>query len=150
MDKDNILKNLKMIESSISAVIAQMEAEKGEVETTIADVRKFAILEEVFRENGKVKADKLSELAIKYGKTPGSSGGYFSGDLPSMTSKADDARIPESLLKPNWFNGEWRYLTEEGLRVVIAKRAEWGEDWLDRIPLEIVGSKADKETIISF
>jgi|GEM_PF-689901 len=150
MHKDNILKDLKKIRASVSAVIDQIEAENKDVSATVADIRKFAILEEVYRAGGKVTANDISDFAVKYGRTPGSCGGYYSGNSPSMTGKGDDERIPKSLLKPNWFTGEGRYLTRDGLYLVEKKRAEWGEDWLKRIPLNIVSSEIDVLTVVSF
>jgi len=151
MDKTSVLEDLKRIQASLSAVIAEIESENGGgVSATITEIRKVAILEEVYRARGKVTVRQLSDFALKYGKTPGSCGGYFSGKSPSMTGNEDDKRIPESLLKTDWFTGEGRYLTEEGLRVVLDKRAEWGKDWLDRIPREIVKSEVNVLTVITF
>lgn len=148
MEKKHLLNDLKRIQASITAVINQLESEKTGVTATIADIRRLAILEEVCRAGGTVKPEDISKFAKKYGKTPSSCAGYFSGKSPSMTG--NDELIAKGLLKANWFTGEGRYLTDTGLRLVMEKRDEWGEDWLERIPIEIVCSEANTLTFINF
>ncbi|TCL54482.1 hypothetical protein EDD76_12086 [Kineothrix alysoides] len=149
MDKTKLLKDLKRIEASLAAVIHQIESENTGITATIAVVRKIAILEEVFRAGGKVTAEEVSKFAIKYGKTPSSCAGYYSGKSPSMTTN-EELIDDKALLKYNWFTSDWRYLTNTGLLLVREKRDEWGEDWLDRVPLDIVGSDANTLTYINF
>ena len=147
MNTASVLKDLKRIEASLAAVILQLEAENAGVKATVAEVRKAAVLEEVYRAGGKVTPGDLSRFSEEYGKTPSSSAGYFSGKAPSMTV---DQLIAATLLKPNWFTGTGRYLTGQGLRVVLEKREAWGDDWLDRIPREILKSQVNALSVITF
>lgn len=130
-----ILDELKEIEARVSALIQRMEAEHKAVTTTVGEVRRLAILEEVFRNNGKATPQEISDYAKKYGKTPSSCAGYYSGKSPSMAA-SDDRQT--------------RLLTETGRKIAQATRDEWGEDWLDRIPLNIIGNHHTPDAEISF
>lgn len=65
---------------------------------------------------------KLSEIVRKYGKDPRGAAGYFKGYNSSMKGIA----------------GGKRALTDEGVRKIEDANERFGEDWLDRIPLNIV------------
>lgn len=130
-----ILDELKNIEARISALIQRMEAEHKAITATVGEVRRIAILEEVFRNNGKATPQEISDYAKKYGKTPSSCAGYYSGKSPSM-SASDDKQT--------------RQLTETGKRIVQETREMWGEDWLDRVPMNVVGCYQAPDAEISF
>lgn len=130
-----ILDELKEIEARVSALIQRMEAEHKAITVTVGEVRRIAILEEVFRNNGKATPQEISDYAKKYGKTPSSCAGYYSGKSPSM-SASDDKQT--------------RQLTETGKRIVQETREMWGEDWLDRVPINVVGCYQAPDAEISF
>lgn len=130
-----ILDELKEIEARVSALIQRMEAEHKAVTTTVGEVRRLAILEEVFRNNGKATPQEISDYAKKYGKTPSSCAGYYSGKSPSMTASEDR---------------QTRQLTETGERIVKETREKWGEDWLDRVPMSVIGNHHMPDAEISF
>ena len=130
-----ILEELKEIEAKVSALIKRIESEDKSVVTTVGEVRKIAILEEVYRLGGIATAQQISDFARKYGKTPSSTAGYYSGNKPSLIATADR---------------EARELTETGKQVVKETREKWGDNWLDRIPLDIVGNEYTQEAEVSF
>lgn len=130
-----ILDELKEIEARISALIQRMEAEHKAITATVGEVRRLAILEEVFRNKGRATPQEISNYAKKYGKTPSSCAGYYSGKSPSM-SASDDKKT--------------RLLTETGKRIVQETREMWGEDWLDRVPMNVIGSHQTPNAEISF
>ena len=132
---NTILRELKEIEAKVTALISRLEAEGTSVVTTVGEVRKIAILEEVYRLGGTATAQEISDFARKYGKTPSSTAGYYSGNKPSLVATADR---------------EARELTESGKQVVIETREKWGADWLDRIPLDIIGNEYTSEAEVSF
>ena len=72
---------------------------------------------------------------VKYGKTPSSCAGYYSGKSPSLAASEDR---------------EFRLLTETGKRLVLEAREKWGKDWLNRIPLDIVGNSETIGAEVSF
>lgn len=119
-----VLDELKEIEAHVSALIQRMEAEHKAVTATVREVRRRAILEEVFRNSGKATRQEISDCAKKYGRDPGACSGYYSGKEPSMRSG----------------EGEIRLLTESGSKIVRETREKWGEDWLDRVPLNVIGN----------
>ena len=130
-----VLEELKEIEAKVSALINRLESEDKSVVTTVAEIRKIAILEEVYRLGGTATPQEISDLARKYGKTPSSTAGYYSGTKPSLAATA---------------NREARELTETGKQVVKETRDKWGENWLDRVPLDIVGNVYTPEAEVSF
>lgn len=130
-----VLDELKEIEAKVSALINRLESQDKRVVATVADVRKIAILEEIYRIGGSATAQEISDFARKYGKTPSSTAGYYSGNKPSLVATADRKA---------------RELTETGKKVVKETRENWGDDWLDRIPLDIVGNEYTPEAEISF
>lgn len=131
----SVLDELKEIEARVSALIQRMEAEHKAVTTTVGEVRRLAILEEVFRRSGQVTPQEISDLAKKYGKTPSSCAGYYSGKSPSMVASEDR---------------KTRQLTETGKKMVQEIRDMWGENWLDRLPLAIVGNSYTSDAEIAF
>ena len=88
---------------------------------------RFAILEEIYRCSGSVTPEQISEFAVKYGKTPSSCAGYYSGKKPSLKASDDRKR---------------RLLTKQGEETVLAARHRWGDDWLDRVPQSIIANDA--------
>lgn len=130
-----ILDELKEIEARVSALIQRMESEHTAITATVGEVRRLAILEEVFRNNGKATPREISDYAKKYGKTPSSCAGYYSGKSPSM-SASDDKRT--------------RLLTETGKRIVQETREMWGDDWLDRVPMNVIGCHLTPDAEVSF
>lgn len=130
-----VLEELKEIEARTSALIKRLESENKRVSATVGEVRKVAILEEVSRIGGSATPQEISDFARKYGKTPSSSAGYYSGKKPSMIASKDR---------------QSRLLTTTGEQTVAKARAEWGDDWLERVPLEIVGNKYTPDSEISF
>jgi len=130
-----VLEELKEIEAKVSALINRLESEDKGVVTTIGEVRKIAILEEVYRLGGIATAQEISDFARKYGKTPSSTAGYYSGNKPSLVATADRKA---------------RELTETGKLVVEETREKWGDNWLDRIPLDVVGNEYTPDAEVSF
>lgn len=130
-----ILEELKEIEARVSALIQRMESEHTAITATVGEVRRLAILEEVFRNNGKATPREISDYAKKYGKTPSSCAGYYSGKSTSM-SASDDKRT--------------RLLTETGKRIVQETREMWGDDWLDRVPMNVIGCHLTPDAEVSF
>lgn len=135
MQNEIILKELHEIAARVDILIRRLETEDAAVVTTVGEVRKIAILEEVYRLGGKVTPHQISELARKYGRDPSACGGYYGGKTASM--KADHTR-------------QFRELTDAGKKSVEDTRTTWGEDWLDRIPMDIVSSQRAADTEISF
>lgn len=131
----SVLEELKAIEARVSALIRRMEAEQKAATATVGEIRRLAILEEVYRNAGRATPQDISEYAIKYGKTPSSCAGYYSGKSPSLVASEDR---------------EFRLLTETGNRLVLEAREKWGKDWLDRIPLDIVGNSETIGAEVSF
>jgi hypothetical protein len=133
-----IIAELKRINASIATLITQLEADPSNVLITasIETIRKIAVLEEIYRSGGSVTPGELSSFTTKYGKTPSSAAGYFSGRKPSLIA-SDDRRN--------------RLLSEHGQELVNNMRKEWGYDWLDRIPLAtIADSNVSKSLEVSF
>lgn len=131
----SVLEELRAIEARVSALIRRMEAEQKAATATVGEIRRLAILEEVYRKAGRATPEDISGYAIKYGKTPSSCAGYYSGKSPSLAASEDR---------------EFRLLTETGNRLVLEAREKWGKDWLDRIPLDIVGNSETIGAEVSF
>lgn len=133
-----ITAELKRINASITTLINQLEADPQNtvVTTQIVNVRKIAVLEEIARCGGSVTPAQVSAFAKKYGKTPSSTAGYFSGTKPSLIASEDR---------------QFRLLSDYGQELVNTTREKWGDDWLNRIPLTtIADSNVDKTLEISF
>lgn len=126
IEMQELLKELREIEARVSAIIARLESENKTTVTTVAEVRRLAILEEVYRAGGSVTAKQIADFAKKYGKTPSSTAGYYSGAKPSLVATADKSK---------------RKLTETGYLLVEEMRERCGEDWLNRVPRDIVSNK---------
>ena len=120
--------------------IRRLEKEDTAIVATVGEVRKAAILEEVYRLGGSVAPETISDLARKYGRDPSACGGYYSGKAPSLKAAIASGAGLQAL----------RQLTDTGRQSVQDTRAAWGEDWLDRIPMDIVGSQRAADTEISF
>lgn len=131
----SLLDELKEMQAKLSAIIVRLEAEHNTVTAMLAEIRRVAVLEEIYRAGGTVTAKEVSCFAEKYGKTPNSTAGYYSGNKPSLTASED--RLA-------------RVLTETGRMIVLEKREEWGEDWLERVPMEIVSNAYARDTEIVF
>ena len=136
MQVKSVLSELKEIEARVSGLVQRMEAEDGAITATVCEVRKYAILEEVFRNGERATPEEISDFAKKYGKTPSSTAGYYSGKNPSLTKSVGDDKI--------------RQLTETGKEMVLEARNKWGADWLDRVPLDLIGSNQTPNAAISF
>lgn len=130
-----IVDELREIEAKVSALIRRLEAENKAVTATVAEIRRLAVLEEIFKKGGSVTPDEISELARKYGKTPSSCAGYYSGNAPSMSASADK---------------KTRVLTDTGKRIVQETREKWGNDWLDRLPMDVIRNAYTKVAEVSF
>lgn len=103
-------------------VLLQSSGDMKQVQVYV--IRLYAILEEVYRKDGIVTAEELSEFARKWGKDPRGNAGYFTGNNASLKGISNGRRA----------------LTEEGQKVVLNTRDEYGADWLDRVDLEYVGN----------
>lgn len=128
-----MLKELKEINAKIAAVIIRLETEHKTVVTTLAEGRRVAILEEIYRAGGTVTAKEVVYFAEKYGKKASSTAGYYSGKKPSL--------VTEQLS---------RNLTEAGKWIVAEKRKEWGDDWLERILMNIVSDEYTQDIEVVF
>ena len=148
MYNESYLKELYSIRDRVNALISLMEREDGNEDgkkmtttkiiakkTTVGEVKKKAILEEIYRMGGTTTPDVISELAIKYGRKPSSTAGYYSGKKPSLIATVDKKA---------------RKLTPYGESIVEQTRTDWGEDWLDRVPLDIVGNENTPDMEIEF
>ena len=148
MRNESYLKELYAIRDRVNALIALMEREDSNEDgkkltttkiiakkTTVGEVKKKAILEEIYRLGGTTTPDVISELAIKYGRNPSSTAGYYSGKKPSLIATEDKKA---------------RKLTPYGESIVKQTRTDWGEDWLDRVPLDIVGNENTPDMEIEF
>ncbi|WP_461810594.1 hypothetical protein [Faecalimonas sp.] len=132
---NSIVNELKEIQAKVTALINLLESENKSSIATVSEVRKVAVLEEVFRLGGIATPQEISEIAKKYGKTPSSTAGYYSGKKPSMEATEDRSA---------------RRITDTGIKVVEETRQLWGEDWLDRLPMDIIGNEHTPDTEISF
>lgn len=150
MRNESYLKELYAIRDRVNALISLMEREDSNEDkkmtttkiiakkTTVGEVKKKAILEEIYRMGGTTTPDVISELAIKYGRKPSSTAGYYSGKKPSLIATVDKKA---------------RKLTPYGESIVEQTRTDWGEDWLDRferMPLDIVGNENTPDMEIEF
>ena len=148
MYNESYLKELYSIRDRVNALISLMEREDSNEDgkkmtttkiiakkNTVGEVKKKAILEEIYRMGGTTTPDVISELAIKYGRKPSSTAGYYSGKKPSLIATVDKKA---------------RKLTPYGESIVEQTRTDWGEDWLDRVPLDIVGNENTPDMEIEF
>ncbi|MFZ5899165.1 MAG: hypothetical protein ACOYU7_08385 [Bacillota bacterium] len=130
-----LVDRLSVLEQEIKAIrvkINNLYAEGGK-EILVSTIRYVAPLADVQRAGGVVTPLELSWFCRKYGKNPKGAAGYFTGARPSMRSISEDQRA----------------ITEDGLARVKQIEAEYGEDWLDRIPLDVVGNpEVDGHTLI--
>ena len=123
MTQQEILHQLKEIQAQVNGLIQALEREEQNepITATVGEVRRAAILEEVYRQ--------------RYGRSPRSCGGYYSGAAPSMTASPDKTR---------------RQLTSVGTELVLETRKKWGEDWLDRLPMDVLSNPHTPDTTIAF
>ena len=137
MTNQEILHQLKEIQGQVNGLIQALEREEQSqsVTATVGEVRRAAILEEVYRQGGIVTAADISVFAQRYGRSPRSCGGYYSGAAPSMTASPDKTR---------------RQLTSVGTELVLETRKKWGEDWLDRLPMDVLSNPHTPDTTIAF
>ena len=63
----SLLDELKEMQAKLSAIIARLEAEHNTVTATLAEIRRVAVLEEIYRAGGMVTAKEVSCFAEKYG-----------------------------------------------------------------------------------
>jgi hypothetical protein len=127
---------LALIEQELKAVKIQLRnlyAAEGAKEMMVQTIRALAPLAEVSRAGGSVTPLELSWFCRKYGKHPKGAAGYFTGAKPSMRSSADGKRV----------------ITDYGRARLRRVEMEYGEDWLDRVPLDLVSNpEVDPDTII--
>ncbi|MBE0466745.1 MAG: hypothetical protein IBX71_05915 [Candidatus Desulforudis sp.] len=127
---------LSLIEQDLKAVKVQLRnlyAAEGGKEIPVHTIRALAPLAEVVRAGGNVSPLELSWFCRKYGKHPKGAAGYFTGTSPSMKSGEGDRRM----------------ITDQGLARVRQAEMEYGKDWLDRVPLDIVANpEVDADTLI--
>ena len=137
MTTKEILHQLKEIQGQVNGLIQALEREEQSqpVTATVGEVRRAAILEEVYRQGGSVTAADISAFAQRYGRSPRSCGGYYSGAAPSLTASGDKTR---------------RELTAVGTELVLEARKKWGEDWLDRLPMSVLSNPHTPDTTIAF
>lgn len=128
-----VLMELKEIQAKVSALIVQLEASDKKIHTSVAEIRRVAVLEEIYRAGGSVTAKQVAEFAKKYGKTASSTAGYYSGRKPSLVATDDRTA---------------RKLTEAGIEIVMKMREKCGEDWIDKVPLEVIGNEYTPDTEI--
>ena len=131
IEMQELLKELWEIEARVSAIIARLESENKTTVTTVAEVQRLAILEEIYRAGGSVTAKQIADFAKKYRKIPSSTAGYYFGRKPSLVA-TDDRTAGK--------------LTETGIEIVMKMREKCGEDWLDKVPLEVVGNEYTLDT----
>ena len=115
----NVIEELKRIQAAVTNLIEVLESSP--------ENKTVAILEEIYQCSGSVTPEQISEFAVKYGKTPSSCAGYYSGKKPSLKASDDRKR---------------RLLTKQGEETVLAARQRWGDDWLDRVPQSIIANDA--------
>lgn len=123
LDKKVIINELQKISAKVEALISVLQSEESSIVATVEEIRKVAVLEEIERLGGSATPSEISEIAKKWGKTPSSTAGYYSGKLPSLEA-----------------DGSKRKLTSQGEKIVKNYREQWGEDWVERVPLDIVGN----------
>ena len=135
---NTVLKGLLEIKAQVDSLILVLQSENAKTTAFIEEVRKIAVLEEVYRLGGSATPRHIADIATKYGKAPSSTAGYYSGKSPSLEASVDS-------------NGDAiRKLTAQGEANVLHYRAVWGADWLQRIPLNIVGNSNTKKAEIAF
>ena len=136
MTNQEILHQLKEIQGQVNGLIQALEREEQSqsVTATVGEVRRAAILEEVYRQGGSVTAADISVFAQRYGRSPRSCGGYYSVAAPLAASE-DKTR---------------RELTAVGTELVLEAREKWGEDWLDRLPMDVLSNPHTPDTTIAF
>lgn len=149
MRNESYLKELYSIRDRVNALIALMERENSNEDgkkltttkiiakkTTVGRSQEEGIfLKRYIEWGGTTTPDVISELAIKYGRNPSSTAGYYSGKKPSLIATEDKKA---------------RKLTTYGESIVKQTRTDWGEDWLDRVPLDIVGNENTPDVEIEF
>jgi len=85
------------------------------------EVRKFAILEQVYRENGVVTPEELSEIAKSVGRKPQGLAGFFKNPGAVMEQSVNNTRR----------------LTKRGEKIVVDARERYGNDFLEKIQDEL-------------
>lgn len=135
-------KTLEMLTNRLGAIEQELRAVKlqirnlyadGEKEIMVHTVRWVAPLAEVERAGGVVTPLELSWFCRKYGKNPKGVAGYFTGAKPSMRS----------------VEGDKRAITEDGRARIRQIELEYGEGWLEKIPLDVVGDpEVDPDSVI--
>ena len=127
MTNQEILHQLKEIQGQVNGLIQALEREEQSqsVTATVGEVRRAAILEEVYRQGGSVTAADISVFAQRYGRSPRS----------CLAASEDKTR---------------RELTAVGTELVLEAREKWGEDWLDRLPMDVLSNPHTPDTTIAF
>lgn len=78
-------------------------------------------------------------MEVKYGRNPSTTAGYYLGKKPSLIATESNIEGKKS-----------RKLTPYGESVVKQTRSEWGDDWLERVPLDIVSNENNPDMEIEF
>lgn len=136
MTTQEVLRQLKEIQGQVTGLIQALERDEEEdkaVVATVGEVRRVAILEEVYRQGGSATVADISAFAQRYGRSPRSCGGYYSGTAPSLRKQ-----------------GSGRELTPMGVQLVMEARQKWGDDWLDRLPMDVLSNPHTPDTTIAF
>lgn len=122
----SLVDRLAILEQELRVIKTQIHNlySEGGKEVLVATIRWVAPLAEVVRAGGVVTPVELSWFCRKYGKNPKGAAGYFTGMRPSMRSLDDDKRA----------------ITEDGRARVLQMEIEYGPDWLERVPLDLVGN----------
>lgn len=136
--KETVLKELLEIKAKVDALVSFLQSEETSVTASIEEIRKIAVLEEIYRLGGSATPAEISAIAKKYGKSPSSTAGYYSGKIPSLKACEDSN------------NNTIRKLTPQGEFIVKQYRYKWGEDWIEHIPLDVVGNSNTRTTEIAF
>lgn len=136
-EKDTVLKELLEIKAKVDALVLILQSEDSATTANIAEIRKIGVLEEIYRLGGSATPSEISTIAKKYGKTPSSTAGYYSGNVPSLIA---DEICGKAIRK----------LTPQGEALVIQYRNKWGEDWVERVPLDVVGNPNTRTSEIAF
>lgn len=138
MTNTELLKELKGIAARLEALMRQLEPREAEAAVTasVGEVRRLAVLDAIYRCGRPLLPEEISAICSRYGRDPSGSAGYYSGRRPSLRASTDR---------------KTRMLTPDGEALVREARQDWGEDWVDRLPMDLVGSPhTPPETEISF
>lgn len=136
--KETVLKELLEIKAKVDALVLIIQSKESSITASIEEIRKIAVLDEIYHLGGSATPSEISKIARKYGKTPSSTAGYYSGKSPSLEACEDSNK------------NTIRKLTTQGESIVMQYRSKWGEDWVERVPLDVVGNSNTRTSEIAF